>query len=88
VSSTTAGIIFFVTLAMALVATYRPFGDYMAKVFQSDKHLAPERVIYCLAPARRGRHVKPTGCAPPCSTPSATTCAVHWRSPAAARQCA
>ena len=48
-SSTTAGIIFFVTLAIALVATYRPFGDYMAKVFQSDKHLAPERVIYRLA---------------------------------------
>jgi K+-transporting ATPase ATPase A chain len=49
VSSTTAGIIFFVTLAIALVATYRPFGDYMAKVFQSDKHLAPERAIYRLA---------------------------------------
>ncbi len=40
-STTTAGIIFFVTLAIALAATYRPFGDYMARVFQSEKHLAP-----------------------------------------------
>jgi K+-transporting ATPase ATPase A chain len=48
-SSTTAGIIFFVTLAIALAATYRPFGDYMARVFQSEKHLAPERLIYRLA---------------------------------------
>ncbi len=48
-SSTTAGIIFFVTLAIALAATHRPFGDYMARVFQSEKHLAPERFIYRLA---------------------------------------
>jgi K+-transporting ATPase ATPase A chain len=49
VSTTTAGIIFFVTLAIALAATYRPFGDYMARVFQSEKHLAPERLIYRVA---------------------------------------
>jgi K+-transporting ATPase ATPase A chain len=48
-STTTAGIIFFLTLAVALVATYRPFGDYMARVFQSEKHLAPERWIYRVA---------------------------------------
>jgi K+-transporting ATPase ATPase A chain len=49
VSATTAGIIFFVTLAIALAATYRPFGDYMARVFESEKHLAPERLIYRVA---------------------------------------
>jgi len=48
-STTTAGIIFFVTLAIALAATYRPFGDYMARVFESEKHLAPERWIYRVA---------------------------------------
>ncbi len=48
-SSTTAGIIFFVVLAIALAATHRPFGDYMARVFQSEKHLAPERAIYRVA---------------------------------------
>ncbi|HEX4015235.1 MAG TPA: potassium-transporting ATPase subunit KdpA [Frankiaceae bacterium] len=45
-STTTAGLLFFLTLAVALAATYRPFGDYMARVFQSEKHLAPERWIY------------------------------------------
>jgi K+-transporting ATPase ATPase A chain len=49
VSTTTAGIIFFVTLAIALAATYRPFGDYMARVFESEKHLRPERWIYRVA---------------------------------------
>ncbi len=49
-STTTAGIIFFVTLAIALALTYRPFGDYMAKrVFESETHLAPERWIYRVA---------------------------------------
>jgi K+-transporting ATPase ATPase A chain len=48
-SATTAGIIFFVTLAIALAATYRPFGDYMARVFESEKHLRPERWIYRVA---------------------------------------
>jgi K+-transporting ATPase ATPase A chain len=31
---------------VALVAVYRPLGDYMARVFTSKKHLAIERVIY------------------------------------------
>ncbi|HEX4429310.1 MAG TPA: potassium-transporting ATPase subunit KdpA [Frankiaceae bacterium] len=48
-STTTAGIIFFGALAIALAATYRPFGDYMARVFQSEKHLVPERFIYRIA---------------------------------------
>ncbi len=48
-STTTAGIVFFVTLAIALALTYRPLGDYMARVFESEKHLAPERFVYRLA---------------------------------------
>jgi len=48
VNTTTAGILFVATLALALAATYRPFGDYMARVFESEKHLAPERLVYRL----------------------------------------
>jgi len=48
VNTTTAGVLFVATLALALAATYRPFGDYMARVFESDKHLAPERLVYRL----------------------------------------
>ncbi len=47
-NTTTAGVLFVATLALALAATYRPFGDYMARVFESDKHLAPERLVYRL----------------------------------------
>ena len=47
-NTTTAGILFVATLALALAATYRPFGDYMARVFESEKHLAPERLVYRL----------------------------------------
>jgi len=48
VNTTTAGIVFVATLALALAATYRPLGDYMARVFESEKHLAPERLVYRL----------------------------------------
>ena len=47
-NTTTAGIVFVATLALALAATYRPFGDYMARVFESEKHIAPERLVYRL----------------------------------------
>ena len=47
-NTTTAGILFVATLALALAATYRPFGDYMARVFESEKHLGPERLVYRL----------------------------------------
>ena len=47
-NTTTAGIVFVATLALALAATYRPLGDYMARVFESEKHLAPERLVYRL----------------------------------------
>jgi len=46
VNTTTAGILFIATLVVALVATYRPFGDYMARVVQSERHLAVERAVY------------------------------------------
>jgi len=48
VNTTTAGILFIATLATALILTYRPFGDYMARVVQSEHHLAAERLVYRL----------------------------------------
>jgi K+-transporting ATPase ATPase A chain len=47
-SSTVAGVIFVVTLALALAAVYRPFGDYMYRSVTSRRHLRVERVIYRL----------------------------------------
>ncbi len=41
-----AGAVFIGTLIAALVIVHRPFGDYLADVVMSDKHIAPERVIY------------------------------------------
>jgi potassium-transporting ATPase potassium-binding subunit len=46
VSTTTAGIIFLVALVAALAAIHVPFGDYMYRVYTSEKHLRAERVIY------------------------------------------
>ena len=45
-SSTTAGIIFVVTLIIALAATYRPLGDYMARMYSGGRHLRAEKAIY------------------------------------------
>ncbi|SBW25520.1 Potassium-transporting ATPase A chain [Candidatus Protofrankia californiensis] len=47
-NTTTAGIIFAASLAIALGLTYRPFGDYMARVYTSGHHLRAEKVIYRL----------------------------------------
>jgi K+-transporting ATPase ATPase A chain len=44
--TTTAGIVFIVSLVLALAASYRPLGDYMARVYQSDRHLRVERLVY------------------------------------------
>jgi potassium-transporting ATPase potassium-binding subunit len=41
-----AGILFLLLLIAALVAVYRPLGDYMARVVTGTKHLAVERGIY------------------------------------------
>ena len=47
-STTTAGILFLALLVAALVAVHVPFGDYMYRVYNSDKHSRVERVIYRL----------------------------------------
>jgi potassium-transporting ATPase potassium-binding subunit len=48
VSTTTAGIIFLAVLVLALAAAHVPFGDYMYRVYTSEKHSRTERVIYRL----------------------------------------
>jgi potassium-transporting ATPase potassium-binding subunit len=48
VSTTTAGIIFLALLIVALAAVHAPLGDYMYRVYSSDKHSRAERVIYRL----------------------------------------
>src|ERR1700761_1210329 len=47
-NSSLAGILQLVVLVPALAACYKPLGDYMARIFTSDKHLAPERGLYRL----------------------------------------
>ncbi len=46
--TTTAGIIFLALLIVALAAVHVPLGDYMYRVYTSDKHSRVERVIYRL----------------------------------------
>jgi potassium-transporting ATPase potassium-binding subunit len=48
VTTTTAGILFLASLILALVAVHVPLGDYMYRVYASEKHLRGERVIYRL----------------------------------------
>jgi potassium-transporting ATPase potassium-binding subunit len=43
-----AGILQVVLLVAALAVCYRPLGDYMARIFTSDKHLRVEKSIYRL----------------------------------------
>ena len=45
-TTTWAGVVFVGSLILALVIVYRPFGDYMARVFTTTRHLRAERVIY------------------------------------------
>ena len=45
-STTTAGIVFLVVLILALAVVHVPLGDYMYRVYSSDKHSRAERVIY------------------------------------------
>ena len=47
-STTTAGILFLASLIVALAAVHVPLGDYMYRVYSSEKHLRGERVIYRL----------------------------------------
>jgi K+-transporting ATPase ATPase A chain len=44
--TTWAGVVFVGSLILALVIVYRPFGDYMARVLTTTRHLRAERVIY------------------------------------------
>ncbi|XVV00711.1 potassium-transporting ATPase subunit KdpA [Actinosynnema sp. CA-248983] len=48
-SSTAAGLLQVGVLLVALALVYRPFGDYMARVYSSAKHLRVERAIYRVA---------------------------------------
>ncbi|MGW8762503.1 potassium-transporting ATPase subunit KdpA [Streptomyces sp. NPDC055815] len=41
-----AGVLQLLALIVALGLSYRPLGDYMAKVYSSEKHLKPEKWIY------------------------------------------
>ena len=47
-SDTAAGILFIVSLILALALAYRPLGDYMYRIVTSTRHLWPERVMYRL----------------------------------------
>ncbi len=47
-STTTAGIIFLAVLVLALALAHVPLGDYMYRVYTSEKHSRAERVIYRL----------------------------------------
>jgi K+-transporting ATPase ATPase A chain len=46
--TTGAGIVFLLVLVLALAAAHVPFGDYMYRVYSSQKHSRAERVIYRL----------------------------------------
>ncbi|MBF6329304.1 potassium-transporting ATPase subunit KdpA [Nocardia transvalensis] len=45
-TTTTAGIVFAAALIIALAVVHIPLGDYMYRVYSSDKHTRAERVIY------------------------------------------
>ena len=45
-SSSVAGLLQLLLLVVALAVCYKPLGDYIAHIFTSKKHLAPERVLY------------------------------------------
>ena len=45
-NSSLAGVLQIVLLVVALAACYKPLGDYMARIFTSDKHLRVEKGFY------------------------------------------
>ena len=47
-SSSLAGVLQIVLLVAALAACYKPLGDYIARIFTSDKHRRLERGVYRL----------------------------------------
>jgi len=48
VSTTAAGILFLVSLVIGLAVVHVPLGDYMYRVYSSERHLRGERVAYRL----------------------------------------
>jgi len=48
-STSSAGVVFATTMTIALIATYRPLGDYMARVFTSTRHNRVEKTVYRVA---------------------------------------
>ncbi|MTE12971.1 potassium-transporting ATPase subunit KdpA [Nocardia aurantiaca] len=53
-STTTAGILFAVSLVAALAAVHVPLGDYMYRVYSSEKHSKAEKGIYRLIGVQPG----------------------------------
>ncbi|GII59856.1 potassium-transporting ATPase potassium-binding subunit [Planotetraspora thailandica] len=51
-STTAAGVVFVISLIIALGLTYKPLGDYMYRVYSGVKHNAVERGIYRLMGVR------------------------------------
>src|SRR5215469_2012164 len=45
-SSSLAGFLQIALLVLALAACYKPLGDYIARIFTSEKHLKPELALY------------------------------------------
>jgi potassium-transporting ATPase potassium-binding subunit len=45
-TTTWAGVVFVVSLALAIAVVYRLFADYLARVLTSDRHLRAERLVY------------------------------------------
>lgn len=45
-SSQVAGLLQLTALIAALALAYRPLGDYMARVYSSEKNYRPEKWIY------------------------------------------
>ncbi|WP_194820143.1 potassium-transporting ATPase subunit KdpA [Nocardia sp. XZ_19_385] len=53
-NTTTAGIVFLVSLILALALVHVPLGDYMYRVYNSTKHSRFEKIIYKLVGAQPG----------------------------------
>jgi Potassium-transporting ATPase A subunit/Prolipoprotein diacylglyceryl transferase len=53
-STTTAGVLFLLSLVVALVAAYRPVGDYLYRTVTSTRHLRVERAMYRVMGANPG----------------------------------
>lgn len=45
-TSTSAGVLFLASLILALIVVHAPLGDYMFRVYDSDKHSRVERFLY------------------------------------------